>query len=331
LASYLFDNNVWIDLVDADAVNQVRLAARDHGHEILVSPSIVYEMLRYKNDARRKRQVEAVTRRAWRRLPPEAYRECHEVLEAVRTHRPEWLHPAPPRLMLENYQINQRDWYASKGGFWDRARAETTRLAGWLSEVEATVGARAYEQARARRQAFHAAGVTSLEQVDLTTPEITAVTPITRFPGQRGERVEWWRASGGGLFEQYFLRRPGDPTIHDWLDPFIDERRIHPRSWWRFWLYDVAVPEMPLAWLRGAFEFVQSAQKVNKGTPADNQLGTYLPLADRFVTADTDFAAAIEKVRGGTPVPLAKVVVVPGGVAGASFLLNSLQSQAMPV
>ena len=69
-----------------------------------------------------------------------------------------------------------------------------------------------------------------------------------------------------------------------------------------FWLHEVDSVHMPRQWLRTALYFLQRFHRVNDGTPADNQLGTYLFDVDLMLSADKNLvpATAFKKLNNTT-------------------------------
>ena len=93
----------------------------------------------------------------------------------------------------------------------------------------------------------------------------------------------------------------------------------------QFWR-EVATENMPRAWIRWAMAEVQAHRKVTAGTPGDNQIATYLPDFDLFVSSDKALAECVHAIRPMAPVPVADAVVLPAGADAVQTLL-SLVSQ----
>src|SRR5947208_1853907 len=103
----LLDTNVWRYISDADGTASLLAQTRKSGVRILVAPSVAYESLRIPNDETRRRVMEVLTHKAWRRLMPEAYSECQELLQEIRRRRPEWLRNEPRMTDLRRLRY---DW-----------------------------------------------------------------------------------------------------------------------------------------------------------------------------------------------------------------------------
>ncbi len=85
----LLDTNVWRELVDADAIERVRVTSRRVGSPILVAPGVVHEMLRTPDRDLRRRQIRAVILQAWTRLMTEVFSECEDVRTVLGKRRPQ--------------------------------------------------------------------------------------------------------------------------------------------------------------------------------------------------------------------------------------------------
>ena len=92
----LLDTNAWNYLADhADAAG-LAAAARRGNATIVVAPAVCQEPAINDRVMLRARS-QLLTDERWKRLMPEAYSECQEVLSQVRRFRPEWLLAQPPK------------------------------------------------------------------------------------------------------------------------------------------------------------------------------------------------------------------------------------------
>ena len=121
------------DLVDADAIEELRMTAKRHGVGIVACPAVVYEGLRLADPRERAKRATALAMRSWIRTMPEAYLESLELRREVGRLRPEWLirHPDPVR--VQKYRRNERDW---RGDFWTRVRGRPDDMAQWIGGEE---------------------------------------------------------------------------------------------------------------------------------------------------------------------------------------------------
>jgi hypothetical protein len=315
----LLDANVWRYLADAEAGDDLRHASLRCGATILIAPSVVYEALRTKDPPLRQKLIELMTRRGWVRLLPEAYSESAEVLNEIRRLRPQWLRANPDIQPLTRLK---RDWARAHGGFWDRARLDTSGEAARLSALtDGGILASARSDAQERRMNMTDSGL-SFDKIDLKTVSGKPPGPIA---GWDGDLIEPWRIAAHCVFS-VALNLPQGGYV-DWLLPMIDLRRVPSSSWARFWFYEVEAVNMPRCWMRWAFETLQSLRKVSEGTPCDAQLSTYLTECDHFVSADRVLVSMIQKCRDSAPVRVALAWPVPGGRDCVPALLSFLEKR----
>ncbi|MRX44612.1 hypothetical protein [Agromyces kandeliae] len=298
----MLDNNIWTFLVNADAVEALQLEAWSRRVEVVVPPAIVIEALQAhpqseEGQEAKLRRIAAMTSAAWVRLMPEAYKEANEVRGEVERLRPEWINPRP---RLASWNHHRKDW---QSGWWDFVRKtpeEAARIHGELSDARVT---RARADARQAREEARATG-TTFERVSFAE----AVMLVGEEPGWSSDPFDAWR--GEAMNRWYAALKQSGPD-HDWLAPWLNEQASDRGHWTRFWTREVDRDRVPLNWLRWAFGRVQSTLSTNDGTPVDNQIATYLPEADVFLTADKRFAACIRAVAPHSPVTLARVITVP--------------------
>ncbi|MBV1800592.1 hypothetical protein [Siccirubricoccus sp. G192] len=133
----LLDTNAWSYLADEGAGPDLLRAVRDGHTEILVAPAVVFESLHRPNIEGRRRQISLLTLKKWRRLMPEAYSVCGELLGEIRRLHPEWLHRKPDR---GEFARQRYDWTRERGGFWDRTRFDTEAMARHIAAEDSWHG-----------------------------------------------------------------------------------------------------------------------------------------------------------------------------------------------
>lgn len=309
------DTNVWSYCADHDAGDDLASAARRAGTQVVVSPAVVDELRSISNADIRRRALKLVTRSDWTRLMPEVYSECAELKKEIRRLRPEWLLSDPN--LAEVHRLRY-DWVRRQGGFWDRARDD-------IAPLQTDEGKRAEMALRlAREQSYDIrkrliaqkvqAGETHLQRVATVVEEAT--------PGWTGGLVEYWRVPSLYFFrsELFVYASP----VREWLDSDVDIAAmvLNPASVNRLWLHEMAADALPRQWLRGALEFLQGWHKVTDGTPTDATLATHLVEADRFLTADKNFARFAQRCRAEAPFRTAATYRVPGGRDGVDATLR---------
>lgn len=307
------DTNVWVYLVDAGAVEGVRKEAKRLGVTIAACPAVVYECLRAELDpAAKKNRIDALTRGAWKRLMPEAYKESIEAFRAIERARPEWVQPAPE---LRRWMHIRADW---EHGWWMRARRDTQAEAARIRSMDGSDLEVTRIAAVTRRQNARDAQVT-FDNIEFDV----AAVPISPPSWWDGHPVEPWRVEFATVL-RHALGQANSP-YRDWLSPWLRLSLIDEISWFRLWTREVTKEEMPLAWLRWAFEHVQATRTTTNGTPVDNQIATYLPECDAFATADKAFAECVEKVRPHSPIPLGRGCKVPAHESAADALIDLIR------
>ncbi len=315
----LVDTNVWRYASDADASARLLASVRRRGNQIVVAPSVAYESLRIPNDDTRLRVMGLVTHRAWKRLMPEAYSECQELLQEIRRLRPEWLRKRPNFSELRRLRY---DWLRKDGGFWTRARtgphkefAAIKKLGDEDLELARTESYRIREKLAANE--LRAGEHTHLSQLYGVLPSDAV--------GWNGEPVEYWRLPAL-TNTQDVLQKYAHP-YREWLDGEVDVTAMLSDlgSFNKFWLYEVTAINLPRFWLRAAFEFLQAWRRVTDGTPCDTQLATYLIEADVVVSGDKNFVHFTKRCRSEGPIRIAEAYLVAGGDRGVKELFEFLE------
>lgn len=314
----LLDSNVWRYFADERAGAELMRRAGKCGIDVLIAPSVVYEALRTKDVDLRQRLVSLMAMPKWKRLMPEAFSESMELLGEIRRLRPNWLRANPD---IASFRRFRYDWTRRTGGFWERARTDTQAVAAVLNAWGDPLLEMAREEIREARD--EAEFEARAERVPLNRWVAQLVEPM---PGYLGDRVEAWRISALQSSKRALLTN-GHPYF-DWLGPEVEmsKVRLDTASRVRFWLYEVSAENMPRFWLSWAFGFLQHFYRMTDGTPADIQLGTYLPEADIFVSADKALIRIIDKLRPHAPCSIAEPRKVPGGRAGVEATLELLST-----
>jgi hypothetical protein len=310
------DTNTWRYLVDADAIDQLRNAARRFRVDIVACPAVVYECLHAGDPTLRRALAKALARPEWVRPMPEAYVYCERLRAAIAVHRPHWLHPNP----------NLKDWYRQRsdwaGPFWRRVREQPHRM----GKIVTALGGERLENARAEstqvRERAAAAKVTS-SSIDFgETVELVAGSP-----GWDGEPFAVWRYISMTRWWDDLVRGRHQ-TMLDWLGPWVDRRAIalDVAGWNAFWTREVSAAELPHEWLHWGMSAVQATRKNSDGTPVDNQITSYLPDYDYFVTSDRVFVDCVRLINEHSPIRLAAPLRTPGGNAAVAHILEILET-----
>lgn len=311
------DTNIWRYIVDADAVESVRKAARTNDVAIVACPAVVYECLRVSDRPLRRRLTKAISRREWLRLMPEAYLEAEALRDEITRLRPEWIiKQADLRVWTEN----KSDWM---GGFWRRVRTQPDLMA----DVTSSLGHRRLSRARAetreaRQNARNLGHTTASLRLDTAHAWYT-----TDVPGWDGDPFEAWRGSSEQRWWRDLILRQSKTSL-DWLEPWLDLERIRTERsrWISFWTREASKEHLVREWIRWAMKEAQTLHKVTNGTPVDNQIATYLVDCDLFVTGDRGFINCIDLIREHSPVRLAHTSLSPGGSGAVDHLIEVVAS-----
>lgn len=205
------DTNVWAYLVEADAVERVRIAARDAKVNVVACPAVLYECLRVKQPKLRKARMTALTRQSWSRPMPEAFLEAEDLRAEITRARPHWLAGVPN---LAKWRKLQADW---QHGTWRRARTQIEFMARAIDERRPSELDRARAESKAARRQAQELGHT-ISSLRLDRAEAWYPHPV---PGWDGEKFEAWRAGGEARWWRDLVGTP-HPAMLDWLGPWLD-------------------------------------------------------------------------------------------------------------
>jgi hypothetical protein len=311
----LLDSNVWRYFIDAGALPALLDATRRSRHVVMMAPAVLYEAAKTGNPAVRSQLLSAMTLPVWKRMMPEAYSEAEEIRSEVRRVRPLWLRPHPDMAWFKRVR---HDWIRTKGGNWDRIRAQPEMV----ERLDAGTTSRAREQTYAQRE-DSLSWSPKWRTASLTK---TMGQPTQPMKGWNGTPVEAWRFGALSTFRQA-LSTDHHPYL-DWLggDLELDMMVFQEASLEAFWLHDVELMNMPRHWLRWAFEFLQHQYAVSDGTPVDAHIGTYLVDVDLLLSADKALVRVAEKCRQDAPFPIGASFLVPGGAPCVDAVLEQLRT-----
>lgn len=291
-----------------------RKEARRFDIAVAACPAVGYEFLRAQNSKVKRQRIDALTRGGWARLMPDSYSEALEVKSAIGLLHPEWINPHPD---LRMWYLNKSDW---ETGWWRRARRDPETSAGHIALLEGDRLELARQESRemreqARRERW------SFETVPLDLHDVAA--PGT--PGWDGEPFDVWRAHAEFRWRKALDQGRG--ADYEWLSPWL-LRDMDRATWVNMWLREISADQVPRAWLRWAFQQVQATRTTTNGTPVDNQIASYLPECDVFVTADKAFAECVERIRPHSPVALGRGVRARANAAAVDDVMDVMADMA---
>jgi len=311
----LLDTNVWSYLAEHGAVDDLYLASRRGGAKIAVAPTVVEELKRTSDAARRLEAIEAVTRSCWTRLMPDAYSECAEVKAEIRRLRPAWVIKQPN---LKEVNRLRYDWTKAKGGYWERARhvIEPRRT------DESMRNARELELARVETKEIRQRVAKGDQRNGTQSIHAFAGLPDPGTPGWDGDPIDYWRLTSHYFFRSEMLVYTS--PVREWIDSEIDVGAMmsDPASMNRLWFYEMDPVAVRRQWMRGAFNVMHMYRKVTPGTPGDAAMSTFLVEVDLFVSADKNFVELVNRCRKEAPFPVASAQRISGGTAGIEELMK---------
>lgn len=320
----LLDTNVWNYLADHSNAAALAAAARAGGATVVVAPAVIYEALAVTDPVTLHARSRLLTDERWKRLMPEAYSECQEVLGQIRRLRPDWLLQQPPR---RDFQLLFRDWRRNGTGFWARVRAHPQEASKHVRELQQGLLQLARVETKAARK----------KQINNDYPVWSA--PLNKYwsevPSQLGANekisVAAWRHDALLFWTRHLGGVIGQPTPLDYVGGYVDwlsaelsfdSVKANDHSWYRFWLFDISDDAMPRSWLRWASGLLQQFSRWSPGTPGDNALSAYLMDADWFVTADAGLYRIVKKVHADAPFRVASPLLISADKVGAAQALD---------
>ncbi|MFL1526226.1 hypothetical protein [Pseudomonas sp. O230] len=87
---FFLDTNIWSYIANEDAGDELATHARAAGVEIVVSPAVVDEVQQLPVPEARRKVIQLLTKKDWKRLMPEVFSECAELKAEIIKLRPEW-------------------------------------------------------------------------------------------------------------------------------------------------------------------------------------------------------------------------------------------------
>lgn len=316
----LLDSNIWRYVADASAAGSLQAMAARGGNRVVIAPAVLYEALRLKDPALRKILAEVMTRKAWRRLMPDAYEDAVDVIAEVTRLRTHWLRERPDTTLFRRLRS---DWRKIDGGFWSRARTSPEREHQFIAALDGPTVDAARENAKRQR-----AGITDKDRYVLDKPlQLIVGQPAENIEEWDGRPVEMWRLSARSFLLSAL--RDNRSAHFEWIAGHVDVPIALSRmsDWNQFWLYEVQPDKVPGLWLRSAMEFMQAFFKVTDGTPVDSQIGSYASSVDLIVSSDKRFVEMCQRCSREAPFFAAEAVLLPAGLRGVEELLHILSTK----
>lgn len=327
----ILDTNVWSEIGRRDSRQTLERLAVGRRWQILTPPAVLLEVLRTSDDTALQSILEVLSSKHWIRLRTEADQESQEFIGEARRLRPAWVRTIPLPGAVAHYRT-----YWQKTA-WRQAREKPLQSRDAAYSIQTPADTAAFEEQKFNRDRRLA------DNSDLSDLRSILVEPADWSDSsllhgwQKGRKVEWWRVQAHDIFWRELRRAPlvrrrgRNSTYTDWLEPFLllDRVLANPVDFTQFWFDGVDEVSMPRIWLRWAVQTAQLMGKVTPSSPRDNQLSTYLPDCDVFVSADKRLIRAIALVAVNSRSQLPDLMTFPSlndtgsAVATLGDLLNS--------
>jgi len=318
----LLDTNIWRYLVDGGFGDSLFQETRRSNKRVAIAPAVIIESLRMSDPKLRNKIIELQTRGCWERLMPDSFLECEDVKREMLTIHPEWA------LEEENSNLFRKlryDWLRSKGGFWEKVRVETEKVANHYRLRDSSTLEEVRSQLRDARKS-----VVDTGNRILNTNSLDDLKGSWR-DGRTGEKivVDAWRVYAVTIWSNMLSR---ESAFRQWLGCAIDLDFLlmHRASdFVNFWQSEVQQEKVPREWLRAAIYAMQSERKVTDGNPTDSAISTHAIDVDLIVSADKNLVAMLNRLQDEAPFRTAHGILVQAGNAGIEELLQILSSSTV--
>jgi hypothetical protein len=263
-----FDTNVFQHLDRRGEVGATADLVAARRARILLSSAHQTEILRIDDPAQRASRVGAVFAFNVRFLPPEAIRLTREFLDEVKRLHPDWVRSRATGLIGSRFtNESRRIWRDLR----DRPEDRPQRM----DEFEA-MQAQVIRTHRDRQRKTR-------ERLEAHKGGIADRLPLSEID-------PYWRLRAWRGWTEDVFTKPGVTDYSILLDGRIDVTRITPATWAHHWEHEVDPARMPRHYAIGAADFAQRRHSLSPGNSLDALHAANLLDAERFVTADGDFA-----------------------------------------
>jgi len=318
----LLDTNIWRYLVDSGFGDSLFQETRRSNKRVAIAPAVIIESLRMSDPKLRNKIIELQTRGCWERLMPDSFLECEDVKREMLRIHPEWA------LEEENSNLFRKlryDWLRSKGGFWEKVRVETEKVANHYRLRDSSTLEEVRSQLRDARKSVVDTGARILN-----TNSLDDLKGSWR-DGRTGEKivVDAWRVYAVTIWSNMLSC---ESVFKQWLGCSIDIDLLvsyRASDFVRFWQGEIQQEKVPREWIRAAMYFMQSERKVTDGNPTDSAISTHAIDVDLIVSADKNFVAMLNRLQDEAPFRTAHGVLVQAGNAGIEELLQILSSSTV--
>ena len=315
----LLDTNIWRYIVDAGWENKLLPIISRSNIRICIAPAIVIETLRMSDISTRRKIIEFQTRDCWDRLMPDAFLECEDVKREMMRFHPEW------KLKTKNINLFRKlryDWVRAKGGFWEKVRKETDKVAEQYKRQDSSSLNEVRGQLRDVRKSVSENGTRMLN-----------TTSLANWKGSWREmdtaekvEVDAWRGYAVTIWSNMLSR---GSSFKQWLGCELDLVLLlnyGALDFVKFWQVEVKAENVPREWIRAVIYGMQSERKVTDGNPTDSSISIHAIDVDLIISADKNLITMLNWLHSEAPFKTAEGILVRAGNSGVEELLHLLSN-----
>jgi hypothetical protein len=307
----ILDTMIWSRTADANAAAGLRRVLRESNADLLVHNGLLTEIGRNPNKRVRSEHLATVFALKPLRLRHESYVLAHDLIDAIRSHHPEWMRAAPDlsvdRRVLEN---EDRLWRAAR--YRPDAFGQASQLIVDGADKDTFAVQRFTRDEIRKAQASTPTLLSGSYEPTEADIEFFAgeLPPRRSFEPWRLDVLTWWWEV---LVRAPARARAGGAGLRSQIGAYVDLAAVfdQPGAFCSFVLDEVSPEDMPRAWTHWATDFLQPNVKVLNSNVWDAQHALWFADCDVFLTGDGRFARLANEVRDAGQVPLCQIIRVP--------------------
>jgi hypothetical protein len=272
---YYFDTNVFHHIARRREVAGLARLLRGRGDRLLLSSAHYAEIIRISEFGVRAARVAAVFAFEVQFLPPEPLRRTDEFMNELARFHPDWLIPGGGARYAQSYAIRYRD-------IWRDLRDHPDVRPARIQDFDATEAQSAGTHRDRQRN--------TRDRLNARDGHVRDRLPLSSVD-------EHWRLVASKSWDEDIFE-PSKLDSSLLIRNRLDETRVTRMALASFWIKEATVTGVPRHQASGAVDFVQRRHSLSPGNMLDTDHAANLLDADRFVTADQDFADALEDLNG---------------------------------
>lgn len=236
----------------------------------------------------------------------------------MRTH-PEW------ELKSKNNNLFRKlryDWVRTKGGFWERVRKDSEKVAKLYKHQDSSMLEKARRDMRDVRKSVSEKNIQMLNTNSLREWKGSWRNPLS------GNIIvtDAWRVYSEVIWGNMLSR---ETVFKEWLGCDLDIRFLlfyGGLDFINFWQSEVRAEDVPREWIRASIYGMQSEHRVTDGNPTDSSISTHAIDVDLIFSADKNFITMLNRIQCSAPFKTAYGILVQGGKPGVDELLDLLSN-----